>query len=740
MFTRTLLVETLATLDLAMIAMFVLLAALALDRRYHSQSTVLARLLFWSVIGGLAVCVHEAALRNSIADGGNRQIVRAVTATLLASIAGIRYFGARLSRWQRRMLLFFAAMGVFYLFIWGLHVVSTGWAALSEQPPFLLKHDHHVTTIVSLLGMTAMAAVGAAGCWIALGRHLRWYVRAVLVFVPLALPLVQLRAHDLLAIVAVQLSVAALALKFAAGGSLARGVSPAGDARTDRQPRWQFSLLSFLALSSMAAVGMAIVASQLRRNPDGLVYVSMVGALAGLAVLLVHLVVNRVESCAVRVGLLLSIGWCLAIAPSHFSNGPRVLGALGSLQDPIWPDGGYFSVRWYVVYLGAVLLLAVWVAQAKAAGLLQTAASAHHGRHRFARSRLVVMTLALLLPCALLYPALSHNPPAPQVELPEPNGFEMLLPLLEQFGRVGPTRAPTTTEEEIEDWWVAYAEANMASLDEVRQVVSYPACVNLQSRDDPYLRSYGIIAARELTMTIQGAARAAERAGRWHEAVQWYFDLVRFADTLAGRGGLRWDAILGTAFEGMGRDGLYGTIPHLDADECRTLIRQLHAVDEAQEPVDALMRRERNFHVQLYGWQARLFFLLDDRSRGGSGEWFDFRRRNDAMRRLLMTELALHAYQSECGAWPVSLDALVPDYLPEVLLDPFTDAPLIYRLSEDGADFLLYSIGENRLDDGGVCYKYQIDRDLNLRGYYGTEVQVPVGEAETNEEATAPQE
>lgn len=49
--------------------------------------------------------------------------------------------------------------------------------------------------------------------------------------------------------------------------------------------------------------------------------------------------------------------------------------------------------------------------------------------------------------------------------------------------------------------------------------------------------------------------------------------------------------------------------------------------------------------------------------------------------------------------WPESLEELVPDYLTQVPVDPFTGAPIFFV--RDEAAIRVYSVGPNRLDDGG---------------------------------------
>jgi hypothetical protein len=64
------------------------------------------------------------------------------------------------------------------------------------------------------------------------------------------------------------------------------------------------------------------------------------------------------------------------------------------------------------------------------------------------------------------------------------------------------------------------------------------------------------------------------------------------------------------------------------------------------------------------------------------------------------TIACLEACRKEKGSYPKSLEELVPDYMPEVPLDPWTGKPLIYRRTPQR--YTLYAVGPNRVDDGGV--------------------------------------
>ncbi len=57
-------------------------------------------------------------------------------------------------------------------------------------------------------------------------------------------------------------------------------------------------------------------------------------------------------------------------------------------------------------------------------------------------------------------------------------------------------------------------------------------------------------------------------------------------------------------------------------------------------------------------------------------------------------------YHAEHDSYPPTLDALKSADLPEIPTDPFSGKSLVYRTTGDG--YLLYSVGFNLKDDGGV--------------------------------------
>ncbi len=73
--------------------------------------------------------------------------------------------------------------------------------------------------------------------------------------------------------------------------------------------------------------------------------------------------------------------------------------------------------------------------------------------------------------------------------------------------------------------------------------------------------------------------------------------------------------------------------------------------------------------------------------------------------------VALRLYRIENGQYPDNQDVLVPTYLDELPVDPFINKPFHYE--KVGDDFLLYSVGRNAVDDGGLDDHFQGDEIIH---------------------------
>lgn len=74
--------------------------------------------------------------------------------------------------------------------------------------------------------------------------------------------------------------------------------------------------------------------------------------------------------------------------------------------------------------------------------------------------------------------------------------------------------------------------------------------------------------------------------------------------------------------------------------------------------------------------------------------------RLQARQDLLRVGAAIEVFRLTFGGYPDSVDQLTPEFLSQLPLDPFTDQGFAYK--RHGEDYLLYSFGENGIDNGGV--------------------------------------
>jgi hypothetical protein len=73
--------------------------------------------------------------------------------------------------------------------------------------------------------------------------------------------------------------------------------------------------------------------------------------------------------------------------------------------------------------------------------------------------------------------------------------------------------------------------------------------------------------------------------------------------------------------------------------------------------------------------------------------------KRSAERDVLVAAIAAERYRLKTGQFPTALSQLVPEFLPAVPADPFGGGPL--RMVNREGELIVYSVGEDRQDDGG---------------------------------------
>jgi hypothetical protein len=205
---------------------------------------------------------------------------------------------------------------------------------------------------------------------------------------------------------------------------------------------------------------------------------------------------------------------------------------------------------------------------------------------------------------------------------------------------------------------------------------------------------------KSLVRLLSEEGRLAEMETRYSDASHSYLDAIRFGNEIS-RGGFIIHRLVGIACEAIGDTPLSKLVPKLNTDEARSIIAELEKIDRAGVRWDEVRQNEQRFaqyHLRknfnpvawaVTRWQSRRSIRQSEMRHN----------RVAAHVRLLTAELAVRCYLSDHGRAPTGLDQLIPRYLQRVPSDPSNRKPVIYHLQ--GTNWVLYSVGEDGVDDGG---------------------------------------
>lgn len=205
---------------------------------------------------------------------------------------------------------------------------------------------------------------------------------------------------------------------------------------------------------------------------------------------------------------------------------------------------------------------------------------------------------------------------------------------------------------------------------------------------------------KSLARLLTDEGQLAEMENRYADAARSYLDAICFGNEMS-RGGFIINRLVGVACEAIGDSPLAKLVPILKPDQARSVITALEQVDSARVTWEEVRRNEDRFsRYQLRkGFNPITWATTRWQRRRSLQRAAARHKRIIAHERLLTAELALRCYQSEQGRAPTGLEQLVPRYLQRVPSDPFSARPVIYR--PQGTNWLLYSVGEDGVDDGG---------------------------------------
>jgi len=247
----------------------------------------------------------------------------------------------------------------------------------------------------------------------------------------------------------------------------------------------------------------------------------------------------------------------------------------------------------------------------------------------------------------------------------------------------------------------ALVHANSESLRRLRLGLTRQCALPADSAMTNVAGMLGELAAmKRLAQLLAAEGRLREMDNRLADAAQSYLDAIRFGNEMS-RGGFVINRLVGLACEAIGDTPLSKLAPKLSSEEARPVIAELERIDLARVTWEEVRRDENRFsRYQLRKGFNPFSWVMARWQRWRSLQRAEMRhKRVVAHERLLGAELAVRCYQAEQGHLPARLEQLVPKYLQRVPSDPFSGKPIIYR--PQWTNWLLYSIGEDGVDDGG---------------------------------------
>jgi hypothetical protein len=299
--------------------------------------------------------------------------------------------------------------------------------------------------------------------------------------------------------------------------------------------------------------------------------------------------------------------------------------------------------------------------------------------------------------------------------LPNPNGYDDLLKAGKQVAR-----RLDTIGELNHDTLKALVMTNSEALRLLRAGLSNRCVVPIDAEISNFSALSGdLIGLKALAKLLAAEGRLAELENRPAAAANSYIDAVHLGTEMS-RGGLMMNRLVGIACEAIGGTALVKLLPKLNRDDIRTLVAPLETIDDTTVPwLEVVNSENRWARAQFVTYRNPVRFVSD---------WWQARatrlasqKRHDlasAHIRLLELEMALRSFTCDHGNAPDKLVELVPKYLRRLPLDPFSGQLMVYRPS--GTNWMLYSLGPDRVDDGGKPLAKIISGDY-LFPFRGTE-------------------
>jgi hypothetical protein len=297
--------------------------------------------------------------------------------------------------------------------------------------------------------------------------------------------------------------------------------------------------------------------------------------------------------------------------------------------------------------------------------------------------------------------------PAPPPTPPRPNGYDDFVAATKFIPAIN-LRDPMEAAE-LRDLVMPNAEATRLLQSGLSRQCVVPAerMTTLQTVSDD------LSGLKRLAQFLRAAGQLAELEGRTNEAVQTYLDCIHLGNE-SSRGGLNIHRLVGIACEATGLDPLARSVVFLTPEQQLQVAQRLLDMDAEAVPLAEIWETENRFTRSRFPPQWNPVSWMRNMWQNHQVKKKTTAKNNmvAAHRRLIAIELGLRCYWSKHGKLPAQLDELAPEFLTHIPPDPFSNQAMIYRPL--GTNWLLYSVGVDAVDNGGIPAKRLVNTEGDL--------------------------
>lgn len=565
-------------------------------------------------------------------------------------------------------------------------------------------------TEIFLLYFTAgivLTLFAGLALWVALARRPHWFLRSAVLLCAIAL-LLPIDAYDAVIHVLLQsaLIIAAVVTVRTGWPRIQRTLGRSADkiSLPDNSVKKRTTVRDLLLATTLIAVVVALATAAAAHFPMSLwdvivqpvVVTTLVALTAALAVATASTKGWRVLSGIVFIAITALGCWDTARSGYYYSN----------LYDGFITVSTYEGVVVATYATFTILILALCRCDLRARSKHQFDEAVANPKQkpsvwsvsRFARPVLITLIVLIAFPLGWLYWRMATPPTIPQLRSEEPNGYNGLMAIARKR-KLDSVVVPS--EEDGDKGLNTFAATHATIVDEVRNELVHPSFVPVIYTEDTSLFYCGEL--RDLARALEAIGRKTRNSGRTQDAIDVFLDTVRLGHVTASDG-LLVDYLVGCAIEISALDAVRKMRHALTTQQQNDLLESVILFDDAMGPLEGHVDRDQIWSAHAYGWRGRLYDIIGELSGSDNvieSSMITTRDRRLAQLRLLTVTIAINLYRQDRSELPDNLDQLVPKYLPKVIEDPFGAGPFVYR-RQNKQQFILYSLGNNRIDDGGT--------------------------------------